>query len=375
MSHVPGVLNRERSWYASAQMETLAFRLAQFFLVAWMLVSLVNALKAALWFDGFPDNGPFQVYDPLRRIAAGQRVGHDFQFFHGIGIPLLHYPIFRLFGGNSLVAAELSRQFTSLLLFSVTLWAFVRITFRRPAARWIAAAAAVLFLEALFRGSAEPGHSLISGRSAFPILVFAVLQLRISDTVKALLAGSCIACAFIFGTEHGISLVLSLLVVTVLSALQSVLAEGRGRGTSFANVRFLAVTLASTGLMGAILLFAICGIDGAGKALRFNLVDLPANQFWLFGSPPMPYLYAWRQFISDHHVVLCFLPTAFILGLLALLIYRSGRNPWRLGSDWRALAAMMLVYAALTAIPLLAILSRHYTYPSRHAWSFFLGSW
>jgi hypothetical protein len=363
MSTVPGLLNRECYSSASGREEAFTVRFAQLFLFAWMLVSLVNALKAALWFDGFPDNGPFQVYDPLRRMAAGQHVGQDFQFFHGIGIPFLHYPIFKLFGGHSVVAAELSRQFTSLLLFSLTLWAFVRVTFRKSAARWIAAAAALLALEALFRGSAEPGHSLISGRSALPILSFAILQLCISQTVKALLTGGCIACAFLFGTEHGISLSLSLLAVTTFSAIQSLLSGRHALETPLANVRFLFVTLATVGLSAAALLCAICGIDGAGKALHFNLVDLPANQFWLFGSPPMPYLHAWRQFFLDRHVILCFLPTVFILALLTLLLWRTALSPLRLGSDWRGLAAIMLVYAALTAIPLLGILSRHYTYP------------
>lgn len=319
-------------------MEAIAVRCAQFFLLAWMLLTLVNALKAALWFDGFPDNGPFQVYDPLRRMAAGQHVGQDFQFFHGIGIPALHYPLFKLFGGKSLVAAELSRQFTAMLLFTVTLWAFLRVTFRRSAARWIAAAVAVIALEALFRGSAEPGHSLISGRSALPILAFAVLQLRVSQTLKALLTGACVAAAFLFGTEHGISMSVSLAAVTAFSAVQALLSGRRSREILFANLRFLALAFATAGVTAAAGLVAICGPQGVGKALHFNLVILPANQFWLFGAPPMPYLASWRQLFTDHHVVLCFLPTCFILAILALLLYRTARRPLRLGADWQALA-------------------------------------
>src|ERR1700744_4668556 len=117
-------------------MERLAMRLAQLFLLAWVLFYLVNGLKAAFWFDGYPVNGPFQLYDPLRRLAAGRHAGTDFQFFHGIGVPFLHYPLFWLFGGDSLQASELSRQFTSFLLFAATLGAFVWVTFRRAASRW-----------------------------------------------------------------------------------------------------------------------------------------------------------------------------------------------------------------------------------------------
>jgi hypothetical protein len=53
---------------------------------------------------------PFQVFNPLRRIAAGQTAGLDFPFYHGIGVPFLHYPIFAIFG-KTISASELSRQF------------------------------------------------------------------------------------------------------------------------------------------------------------------------------------------------------------------------------------------------------------------------
>ena len=145
--------------------------------------------------------------------------------------------------------------------------------------------------------------------------------------------------------------------------VQSLHGRSRSLKALLANARFLALTLATAGLTAAAFLAALCGWEGARKALHFNLVELPANQFWLFGSPPMPYLHSWRQLFFDRHVILCFLPTALILGLLLVLLARTVRTPLRLGSDWRALAALMLTYAALTAIPLIGILSRHYTYP------------
>jgi hypothetical protein len=360
---IPIMLSRDRDLVSSTRLEVLAVRLAQFLLAAWLLFSFVQALKAAFWFDGYPVNGPFQMYDPLRRIAAGQRAGQDFVFFHGIGVPFLHYPLFWLFGGQSLVASELSRQFTSLALFSLTLWAFVRVTFRHAAARWIGSATVVLALEAMFRHGAAPGHSLVSGRSALPILAFAVLQLRVSQTVKALLTGGCIACGFLFGTEHGISLSLALLAIAAFSAVQSFLAQPRSWQVLLANIRFVAIAFTTAGVSAPALLWAFCGFEGAVKALHYNLVELPTDQFWFFGSPPMPYLYNWRQLIFDHHVILCFFPTCLILVLLLFLLVRTFRTPIRLDSDWRALAAVMLVYAALTAIPLIGILSKHYIYP------------
>jgi hypothetical protein len=145
--------------------------------------------------------------------------------------------LFRLFGGDSLQASELSRQFTSFLLFVATLGAFVSATFRRPDTRWIAFGAAVLVIEAAFHRATEPGYSFISGRSAMPILVFAVLQLRVSNAVKGILTGLCIACAFLFGTEDGISLTLALVAVTGISTVQALFARPFDLAAIFQNVK------------------------------------------------------------------------------------------------------------------------------------------
>src|ERR1022692_5034371 len=62
-------------------------RAAQVFIALWVLFYLIQGLGVTLAFDGAPVNGPFQLYNPLRRIAAGQVPGRDFVFFHGIGVP------------------------------------------------------------------------------------------------------------------------------------------------------------------------------------------------------------------------------------------------------------------------------------------------
>src|SRR5947209_8516357 len=91
--------------------------------IAWILYYAVAGASAALWFDGAPGDGPFQIFNPLRRIAAGQTGGVDFIFYHGIGVPYLHYPLFALFG-KTLAASELSRQWTTLILLCASSYAF-----------------------------------------------------------------------------------------------------------------------------------------------------------------------------------------------------------------------------------------------------------
>src|SRR5689334_5217015 len=67
-------------------------------------------------FDSFAMDGPFQLFNALRRISVGQHIGDTFQFFHGPGIPYLFFTGFAL-GGKTFVAAEVSRQLISVGLF------------------------------------------------------------------------------------------------------------------------------------------------------------------------------------------------------------------------------------------------------------------
>ncbi|MGD0772781.1 MAG: hypothetical protein ABSC05_08165 [Candidatus Solibacter sp.] len=324
---------------------------------------LVQALKLSLWFDGYPDNGPFQIFNPLRRIAAGQVGGRDFIFFHGIGVPYLHYPLFALFGGETLIASELSRQLTSFALFVLSLAAFVRITMTRAPHRWIGAAVAVMFIETLFPGGAAPGHSLLSARSTMPIFAFAALQVPIRERLKAILVGLCVALGFVCGTEHGVALALALVLVSAVTVVQSLFGPARNHQPASRNIGFAILALATAAIVSALLLFLLCGVDGSGKALHYNLVELPANQFWFFGGPSLPYLGAWRELILNRHVVLCFLPTYFALAAFAWILLKSWNCSLLLGRDWQALALLMLVYGVFTGIPLLAILSKHYVFP------------
>src|SRR4249919_1367301 len=70
-------------------------------------------------------DGPFQLFNGLRRIANGQRLGGTFQVFHGPGVPYLHFIPFLLFGGGFL-ASEMSRQLVSVVAAMVILVAFFR---------------------------------------------------------------------------------------------------------------------------------------------------------------------------------------------------------------------------------------------------------
>jgi len=341
-------------------------RSAQLFLAAWFVFYLINALNTALWFNGAPADGPFEIFDPLRRIAAGQTPGRDFIQYHGIGVPYLHYPLFALFGGKTLTASELSRQFTSIALFVLSLGAFAWITLRRASQVWIGMASSVLFMEALFPlelRAASPGNSVVMARSTIPVFAFAAMQLPLRNSVKAILVGCCIGLAFVFGTEHGIGLTLALTLVAAVTLTQTLFCKRTQTRTASRSFAFATIALGTALVSAAAFLCLLGGVDGALKAVHYTLVELPADQFWFTTGPPLPYLSAWSQLIFDRHAILCFLPVLFTSGVLVWMLFPFRNRPAPLGKSWQALAAFMLAYGLLSCVAIIGSLSKHYLLP------------
>src|ERR1041384_3235218 len=86
---------------------------------------IVIALESALHFVGPAIDGPFQLYNALRRIWVGQTGGVDFQFFHGLAIPYLHFIPFRLLGGT-FIASQMARELMSVLAYPITVIVLLR---------------------------------------------------------------------------------------------------------------------------------------------------------------------------------------------------------------------------------------------------------
>jgi hypothetical protein len=348
-------------------------RSAQLFLGAWFVFYLINALNTALWFNGAPADGPFEIFDPLRRIAAGQTPGRDFIQYHGIGVPYLHYPLFVLFGGKTLTASELSRQFTSIALFVLSLGAFAWITLRRASHVWIGMASSVLFMEALFPlelRAASPGNSVVMARSTIPVFAFVAMQLPLRNSVKAMLVGCCIGLAFVFGTEHGIGLTLALILVAAVTLTQTLFRKRTQTRTASQSLAFATIALGTAVVSAAAFLCLLGGMDGALRAVHYTLVELPADQFWFTTGPPLPYLSAWSQLIFDRHAILCFLPVVFTAGVLVWMLFQLRNRPVALGESWEALASFMLVYGLLSCVAIIGSLSKHYLLPLTRILSF-----
>src|SRR4051812_16541568 len=192
-------------------------------IAVWLLVfatltaMMVNlGLIRAFNFSGTPIDGPFQLYNALRRIAAGQRGGVDFQFFHGIGIPYFYYLPFRLFGGT-FAASELGRQLIATLSGPLMLLALFRV-YTRDWTRTVALGSIVLAL------SIGLGlwpmllavNSLLGPRTILPTLVAAFWILPIAPRVRALITGAVIGASVLLGTEQGLAVLIAVVVVNAV---------------------------------------------------------------------------------------------------------------------------------------------------------------
>lgn len=353
----------------------LPSRLAMFaaaaFLLLWLVSYLFIGLYESLNFDGFPADGPFQLFNPLRRIAAGQRAGADFQFFHGVGVPYLHYPLFLLFG-KTIFASELSRAFTSLAcyLLSLGLFAFV-VTGERVKRAFCFVVLALWLSEVFLIGKpglygnplASPGNSLLSVRSTFPLVTFAVLLSRLPRAAKAMLAGAGLASSLFFGTEHGLALNVSFFFVGACVAAKSLFAARGAEGSTLlrSNVGFYALAGVSAVACGAALFVLTCGPRGALQALEYNLAEVPADQFWYFGVPPNDFAAAWSDFPhATMKGTLLFIVAACWLLACLWMIFRSPKVAF----DARPVTtAQMLCYGLIACASCLGMLEKGYLAP------------
>ncbi|MBY0514560.1 MAG: hypothetical protein K2P78_11690, partial [Gemmataceae bacterium] len=284
-------------------------------IASWTVAALLDGYKAALEFRGELGDGPLQVFNPLRRIAAGQRGGADFPFFHGVGVPYLHYPIFAL-GGKTIFASELARHWLSsaqVLLGFLAL--FAGATRRLTPTLGLTAAALVLMFQLPAQLIAEPRHSLIGLRSVMPLVIVGLLLAGFRPKREALLAGLLAAIGLLIGTEHGIAAVVMLGLVW--AGRRWIGHPGGTLGWPVRAAAAFAVTLAG-------LLLLIGGPAGAVKAMTYAFRDLPADQFWYFGAPPNTFVVRPIQ-LADRTLWLWAVGPVLVLGAALVSVMRA--NP------------------------------------------------
>ncbi len=338
-------------------------------LLAWTLAGLtvsyvagaqiVDALNASSYFDGFAMNGAFQLLNPLRRMQLGQLPGRDLFFFHGWGVPYLHYPLFRMLGSN-LFASEMARHLVSPALFftaNVAIWRAARVPM------WLALTASGVFTMAavglLLIGLVQPANSLLGVRSTMPLLTASVAMGLASRPQGAgrfaavrfeLAIGAMLGLTFVFGTEQGLAATAAMMFVLVIFPF----AEWRpGR-------RLVAAGGTATVAVLTLLLVHLLMAGGAALAqLRFAFGDVPGDQFWYFGVPPNPFPRQWSDLVLDPTLV-----RRLVVALVAIPSLIVGCLRWS-PKDRPVVAGFvfLLLYGTVAVSSYLGMFNWHYASP------------
>lgn len=281
--------------------------------------SVVAAMSNAVDFSGYGVNGAFQLYNPLRRLSAGQVIGQDFQFFHGPGVVLLHYPLFALLGEN-IFASEIARWLISPLAF-VGSGFILMLAFLKDWRRAVIALAIATALIMPFDKMIEPSNSLMGLRTTFPLLVAAAMvskpstqwQWRGLRADPALVAAIVLlGFAVLFGTEQGAAASGAFLLVRLVQNLRA----------SGLSLQFLTQTALETAavFLSIFLIFTIFTLGNAIPALEYAFVEVPRDQGWVFGSPPNAYMTPASLFwdlVGGYHYQLDAVPRYWIFGLIS----------------------------------------------------------
>ncbi len=250
-------------------------------------VSVFLALEHATAFNGYAMNGAFQLYNPLRRLGDGQVPGVDFPFFHGVGVPVLHYPLYAVLGGG-IFGAELARWLISPLLFGVTGYVFFRVLLGSWQRAFIALALYLAIVIPRVNNIIDPGNSLMGIRTMTPLIIAACLiaaarrprlvggMIDVQPTL--LVAYGFIGIGVALGTEQGLAAAGAFLLVRFV-------VNWRRLGLCW---RLIAQTAADTvgSLVSILATISLLTLGHPIETLRYALLDVPSDQGWVFGAVP-----------------------------------------------------------------------------------------
>jgi len=313
------------------------------------------AIEFALHFNGVAIDGPFQLYNALRRIDAGFRPGIDFQFFHGIGIPYVQFPWYRLLG-RGLSGSELGRQLFSTLLYpAVFLAVFRAFTGSWVRAWWLTATALAASIALHLTALSNPLNGMLGLRSTIPTLIPAVFWLTRRGRARVVAIGVSLGAATFLSTEQGIAAFLAFGLVIAATLIRK--SDRVARAVDGAAT--LAIGIASF----LLLVFVVAG-RGTADVLRYNFRAVPMDQFWYFGAPPSVFVSSWSA-LPGMLVRAWPVGLAIVLGLVSVAVrLRAVAAPLEEDATRRADAlALLAVYGLVSCGSLLGIFAAAYVQP------------
>jgi hypothetical protein len=306
-----------------------------------------------------PYDGPFQTLYSLRKLDAGYMPGRDFFFFHGNGIPYIHYPFFKMLGSN-LFAFQAAESLVHIVCVLLPIYFSIRIYFGKTEAA-IACLGWIIFSTTSF--GPLPLASLLSvfaSQSTLGLRTVAVFaSAYFTATAMTSEVGSrrqwaflvyaslTAAIAVLLGTEHGFYTICTGGIVILLFRLyQRNLLSSLVQSACFVLFGLLFLIMLHMSLFGSL---------AALKAIG----NVQGDQAWYFGVYPHLFIRYASDLMALPHGVMSLYK---LLGVATILTTALFATQWR---KWSRDMHMLLYFSFLCMQALFA-LSSNMGYVSFH---------
>jgi hypothetical protein len=325
-----------------------------------ILLYLIKDVTTYIWlnsllFDGFPYDGPFQNIYPLRRIDNGDLPGKDFLFFHGNGIPYVHYIFYKIFGSN-IFASELSVAILQFIMTVFPVFFILKKLCDLHSAIFFTLCYIFISFNGLVFSSLSPIFDLSTFgiRAAFPLIVASYLYINYGteNKVKVITVTSVLLLiAILLGTEQGVYAFGSVAMLILIF--------------NYFNVNIIS-RIIYTLLFSAIFSIILIGFHllffGDLDAL-IQIKNLSNDQSWYFGIYPHVFIKNINDFFTLSNVYLY--ETQFIvfvyslIFLFTLYLYTKYNNLRR----QLLICLYLLVYGLGGAFSNFGMIAYHYMEP------------
>ena len=313
--------------FLSSELPSLFLKIVIYF--AFLTWAANYSLGIALNAPTFHLDGAFQTASGLFRLNFGHLPGRDFYPYLGIGPLLVLFPAFKILGSD-LSASVFSAQFMTLTLGALTVSIVFHLIFLPKSIFTSLATGSVFFITPLiaslnfsfdlypiFGFAIDPGNSLRPIRAALPylavVIFFAFSNDQKINPTSHIKNGFLTALILLWSNDFAIP---TLIVFGSFFILRSMAKEG---------VRFRALwAYCISAVLFFLLFLVVVSFGNPIKFLTYNFVDLPKEQWWLFG----PYADSARVFTpTDAYRIISaelFLPLT-VLALVYFQAYKSKR--------------------------------------------------
>ncbi|GAB4219635.1 MAG: hypothetical protein Fur009_6720 [Candidatus Microgenomates bacterium] len=312
------------------------------------VLDLINSYFNALYFNEFALDGAFQFFNGLIRIDKFGTT-KPLYLFHGLGLYLINYPLFKFLGGD-LLASEIIRYLFSPILFVLSNIIFLRFFNFSYKLIFLIIFLFYFVFTNLF-GLYEliyPSGSLLSIRSSTTIIILSIMgfiiigkrkyELKLKDIFYLSILSGFI---WFFSNDQGLYVVLAVFL-TILLFIKS-----------FKSIIYICLTFLI--YLTFIFLFYKGNLINIKESVIYNLFSIPKNQIWYFGLPPQKYLSNILWFFADWGLV-------FRIGFLILntsIIFTLCKR-FKFLERYYLFLIILFFYSLLASLSTLAIVSQYY---------------